>query len=170
MVALTFKTELDSEISMSSPHFSFHLKIRLPCPLLPPPFPSCLLATLAGRDCRLFFSSKQPHVSPEHYNYKAQSSGRDKGTRTRKFLLDRYFHSVFFLSGWMMFKAYFSSQRLAWTPWELICWAHLTSTPAGCNAPHSTGDRHSFLASRCPAAQPKPRLCGDLLPSGQSRR
>lgn len=30
MVALTFKTELDSEISMSSPNFSFHLKVRLP--------------------------------------------------------------------------------------------------------------------------------------------
>ena len=155
IVALTFKTELDSEISMSSPNFSFHLKVRLPCPLPPPSFPSCFLATLAGRDCRLLFPPRQPQVSPEHYTIKHR--GRDKAKGTRKFLLHRYVRSFSSLRGWCF------HQR-----GKVTCWAHLTSTPMGCSALHSAGDGHSFLVSRSPAAQPKPRLCEDLLPSGQS--
>ena len=111
IVALTFKTELDSEISMSGPNFSFHLKVRLPRPLPPPSFPSCFLATLAGRDCRLLFPPRQPQVSPEHYTIKHR--GRDKAKGTRKFLLHRYIRSVFFLSAWLMFSSERKSHLLS---------------------------------------------------------
>lgn len=49
MFALTFKTELDSEMSMSSPNFSFHFKVRLPSLLSPASYPELLPSNL-GRE------------------------------------------------------------------------------------------------------------------------
>lgn len=94
MVTLACKTELDSEISMSSLNFNFHLKGRLPSPPLPPPIPSCFLATPAGRHCGLLLLPTKPQVSPEYYTIKC----RAQGETMRKAPESSYLTGTFILS------------------------------------------------------------------------
>lgn len=112
MVVLTCKTELNSEINMSSLNFDFHLKVRPSS--LSRPVPSCFLAILAGMDCGLLLPPKQPQVPPEYYtiNYTTQEGTEGKGPEcsylTGAFILSSYF------PGQMMFKADFFSLGPSW--------------------------------------------------------
>ena len=131
---------------MSRLNFSFHLYIRVPSPLLPPPIPSCLLAALSGRDYGWLVPPKL-------------ASRMDKEKRNRRFLLNWYFHSVSLLSAWLMFKTDSpSGVILDYLTAHLLGPSDLNSHSVGC-APHSmtTG---SHLASRLEAVHPSPDSVG----------